>query len=233
LMEAFAESLGLPSHVFVDMFEGTTTADHQATEEKDENPQEEKVANTAAGGDFGTIRLLHYPSMDSAAAAKTNVGISAHTDFEAFTLMHQSAPGLQLLPPLTSGSGDDGQPPAQREWMDAPVRPGEFLVIVGDALEPCTNGLFQATPHRVLKTAHARWSIIRFNAFAADTILAPLEKFCDDQRPAAYAPVTMKVHMDTTIQNLELGIGAWDEEKQQSRTANYVYVNGQDHRALS
>ena len=28
--------------------------------------------------------------------AQAQVGIGAHTDFEAFTLMHQSAPGLQV-----------------------------------------------------------------------------------------------------------------------------------------
>lgn len=54
------------------------------------------------GVELGTTRLLHYPKLGgddeamAAAAAQAQVGIGAHTDFEAFTLMHQSAPGLQV-----------------------------------------------------------------------------------------------------------------------------------------
>ena len=69
---------------------------------------------SAGGGDYGTIRLLSYPGAADAPAAASR-GISAHTDFEFFTLMHQDAPGLQFLPPTSK----------PREWIDAPVRPGE------------------------------------------------------------------------------------------------------------
>ena len=80
-------------------------------------------------GDLGTIRLLHYPGGEDKEAETANRGISAHTDFEAFTLMHQDAPGLQFISPQGDG-----------EWIDAPVRPGEFVVIIGDVLERFTNG---------------------------------------------------------------------------------------------
>jgi hypothetical protein len=59
-------------------------------------------------------------------------------------------------------------------------------------------------------------------------MIAPLKPFVDAARPAKYAPVTMEVHMETTIQNLEIGIGAWDEDKQKSCTENYLYIDGQD-----
>jgi len=190
LMMAFAECLGLESDRLVKMFEG---------------------------GDFGTLRLLYYPGMDSESVEAANVGISAHTDFEAFTLMHQSAPGLQFLP-------------KNAEWVDAPVRPGEFVVIVGDALERVTNGILRATPHRVLKTAHTRRSIIRFNAFSSDTILEPLPEFVSENRPSAYTPVSMEVHMQTTMRNLEKGYGSWDHTKQRSLSSTYVYIDGKDHR---
>merc|ERR1719221_2176034 len=137
-MGAFAECLGLPSRTFQDMFVDD------------------------AGGDFGTIRLLSYPGQSAEQAERANVGISAHTDFEAFTLMHQDAPGLQFIP--ASGEG----------WVDAPVRPGEFVVIVGDVLERFTNGVLRATPHRVQLTPHPRKSIIRFNAVAPETVIEPL-----------------------------------------------------------
>ena len=189
-MTAFAKCLNLPSETFANMFDGQN-------------------------GDFGTIRLLRYPSNESAnqdAIHNANVGISAHTDFEAFTLMHQDAPGLQFMPP----EGSEG-------WIDAPVHDDMFVVIVGDVLERFTNGVLKATPHRVVKTRHERNSIIRFNAVSSDTLIEPLPEFVSEDRPSMYTPVTMKTHMETTMRNLEKGIGAWDSENNRSLTANYVY----------
>jgi isopenicillin N synthase-like dioxygenase len=139
------------------------------------------------------------------------MGISAHTDFEAFTLMHQDAPGLQFMSPHST------------EWLDAPVRPGEFVVIVGDVLERFTNGTLKATPHRVINTAHERHSIIRFSAVHPDTLIEPLNAFVSEARPPLYTPVTMARHLETTIANLKEGKGAWDAEKGVSKTATYVY----------
>eukprot|EP00933_Yihiella_yeosuensis_P069029 TRINITY_DN7513_c1_g2_i2.p1 TRINITY_DN7513_c1_g2~~TRINITY_DN7513_c1_g2_i2.p1 ORF type:complete len:196 (-),score=38.06 TRINITY_DN7513_c1_g2_i2:110-697(-) len=190
-MRAFAEMLELPADTFHSMFEGE-------------------------GGDMGTIRLLHYPAAandeEASARAAANYGISPHTDFEAFTLMHQDAPGLQFLPP------------GGNTWVDAPVRPQEFVVIVGDVLERFTNGVLKATPHRVLQTAWERNSIIRFNAMTPDTLIAPLPEFVSEGRPAMYTPVTMKKHMDTTMEGLEAGRGAWEPGNPgRSLTATYVY----------
>ena len=69
------------------------------------------------------------------------------------------------------------------------MRPGEFIVIVGDMLERLINGALLATPHRVLPTAHPRSSIIRFNAFAPETLIAPLDAFVTPERPRAYSAV--------------------------------------------
>lgn len=187
LLGAFAECLGLPTGTFQDMF------------------------TDGAGGDFGTIRLLSYPGATPEDAERASVGISAHTDFEAFTLMHQDAPGLQFIP--ASGEG----------WVDAPVRPGEFVVIVGDVLERFTNGVLRATPHRVVLTPHQRRSIIRFNAVTPETVVEPLPAFVTVDRPVAYTPVTMRRHMETTMRNLDAGLGSWDEKTQSSRSAKYVY----------
>lgn len=60
LMTAFAEMLDLPS----DTFNKHYTA-----------------------GDLGTIRLLFYPGMENNSQEIVDDGISAHTDFEAFTLV--------------------------------------------------------------------------------------------------------------------------------------------------
>jgi len=183
LLTAFAESMNLPSDRFSRMFES---------------------------GDFGTIRLLHYPPNED--AERVNVGISAHTDFEAFTLMHQDAAGLQFIP----ASGESG-------WIDAPVHDDMFVVIVGDVLERFTNGELRATPHRVKMTPHTRRSIIRFNAVNADTLIEPMPEFVSETNPPKYTPVTMKRHMETTMRNLEEGKGAWCDKEQKSLTATYAY----------
>lgn len=193
LMVAFAEMWGLPPDTFVAHFDN--------------------------GGDMGTIRLLYYPPKDGTNLQPDDLkslhtGIAAHTDFEAFTLMHQDAPGLQFLRP-GSTSGD--------EWEDAPVRKGEFVVIVGDVLERFTNGQLKATPHRVIQTGEGRRSIIRFNAVAPSTTIAPLEAFVTLESPAKYSPVTMQHHMDATISALERGEGSWDSVRNVSTSATRHY----------
>jgi len=189
LMTSFAEMLDLPPDTFRQFFEGQ---------------------------DMGTIRLLRYPPAETPEeAARRQVasyGISPHTDFEAFTLMHQNAPGLQFLKP------------GGRTWLDAPVKKEEFVVIVGDVLERFTNGVLRATPHRVLQTSWERFSIIRFNAMRPETLVQPLPCFISESRPARYTPVTMQKHMDTTIKRLEEGLGAWHKGNPgHSLSANYVY----------
>ena len=77
LMVAFSEALGLPRHTLLDMF---------------------------GENDMGTIRLIYYPGNENSGAGggvdsgadggvggAADEGIGAHTDFEAFTLMHQAA----------------------------------------------------------------------------------------------------------------------------------------------
>lgn len=195
LLTGFEEALALPPRTLLDLYEGAD----------------------GAAGDFGTIRLLSYPGGDDAAAARATTGIAAHTDFEGFTLMHQSAPGLQLMP-RDAASGGHG------EWVDAPVRDAEFVVILGDMLERLTNGVLRATPHRVLQRAHARSSIIRFNGFAPEALIQPLPPFVTRARPAAYSPVTMRTHSETTMRNLEAGRGSWDLARARSTSATYDYT---------
>jgi isopenicillin N synthase-like dioxygenase len=167
------------------------------------------------GGDLGTIRFIRYPPSDPEPDPDAR-GISAHTDFEFFTLMHQDKPGLQfMLPP---GAGDEAG-----QWIDAPVRPESYVIIVGDMLERFTNGLLHATPHRVLPCPWQRHSIIRFVAVHPETLVEPMEQFITDARPRAYTAVTMHKHMETTLSNLAEGKGAWDMVTDRSITATYVY----------
>ena len=159
-------------------------------------------------GEFGTLRLLRYP----ATPPQDNlVGVGAHTDFEVFTLMYQDSEGLQV------------RARHNNTWELVPLVASASLVIVGDVLERLTNGVWQATPHRVLPTAHERHAIIRFNAFAGDTTIAPLPQFVSTERPAAYSTTTMAEMLQVTIANLEAGRGAWDAATDRSTTATYDY----------
>jgi isopenicillin N synthase-like dioxygenase len=78
------------------------------------------------------LRLVHYPHDPDATDA---MGIGAHTDYECFTLLHATQPGLEVL----NGAG---------QWIDAPPLPDAFIVNIGDMLEILTNGHFVATVPR-------------------------------------------------------------------------------------
>ena len=109
------------------------------------------------------LRLLHYPYD---AAAHDAVGAGAHTDYECFTLLKPTAPGLEVLN-------------AAGEWVDVPPLPEAFVVNVGDILETWSNGRFVATTHRVRKVRQERWSFPLFFNVDHDTLVAPLPQFVE------------------------------------------------------
>ncbi|EOM76629.1 isopenicillin N synthase family dioxygenase [Rhodococcus rhodnii] len=107
------------------------------------------------------LRLIHYPHDDS---AHDRPGIGAHTDYEVFTLLRPTAPGLQVL-------GGDG------EWIDVPYREDALVLNTGDLLEIWTGGEFVATSHRVRKVATERYSFPLFFNVDYDTRIEPLPRF--------------------------------------------------------
>ena len=113
------------------------------------------------------LRLIHYP-FDS--SAEDRPGIGAHTDYECFTLLRATCPGLEVM----NGAG---------EWIDAPPVPGAYVVNIGDMMEIWTNGEFTATSHRVRKVPAERYSFPLF--FAADyhTVVAPLPRYVSGDAP--------------------------------------------------
>jgi len=139
------------------------------------------------------MRLLRYPPNEGQVADNI-VGISAHTDYEAFTLMAQTAPGLQLL----ARNG---------EWIEPPVVEDRFIVIVGDMLERLTNGRLMATRHRVLDTEWERLSLILFNAFDADAVIAPLPQFVSADDPPRYEPTTQVAHINAEVSAAVANLG--------------------------
>nr|WP_240969135.1 2-oxoglutarate and iron-dependent oxygenase domain-containing protein [Streptomyces sp. HNM0575] len=114
------------------------------------------------------LRLIHYP-YDADAADRP--GIGAHTDYECFTLLRPTAPGLEVL----NGAG---------RWIDAPPVGDTFVVNIGDMLELWSNGEFTATTHRVRKVAEERWSFPLFCSLDYATPVRPLPRFVTAARPA-------------------------------------------------
>ncbi|QCQ93320.1 isopenicillin N synthase family dioxygenase [Rhodococcus sp. SGAir0479] len=113
------------------------------------------------------LRLIHYPHDPSAA---DRPGIGAHTDYEVFTLLRPTAPGLEVL----NGNG---------EWIDVPYRDDAIVLNIGDLLEIWTNGRFAATSHRVRKVAEERYSFPLFFNVDYHTRVAPLPQFVDADGP--------------------------------------------------
>lgn len=136
------------------------------------------LAERASSQALNTLRLLNYPPRPVHPDNATT-GISAHTDFECITLIHQTAPGLEVKTP-------DG------DWIQVPCAPGQWTVLFGDMIERWSNGRFRATPHRVPVTSWPRQSIVMFMAADAGLAISPLQAFVDTANPAGFQPVTQE-----------------------------------------
>jgi isopenicillin N synthase-like dioxygenase len=130
------------------------------------------------------LRLIHYP-FDPPAPGEQGIdqeGIGAHTDYEFFTILQGTAPGLEVR----NGAG---------EWIDAPPVPGAFVVNIGDMLEVWTNGVFRATVHRVRKVAEERYSFPFFAAADYRTVVEPAARFVTAERPAQFGRMVAGEHL--------------------------------------
>lgn len=131
------------------------------------------------------LRLVHYPYDPEATDA---MGIGAHTDYECFTLLHATQPGLEVL----NGAG---------QWIDAPPLPGAFIVNIGDMLEILTNGRFVATSHRVGKVKSERYSFPLFFTLDYHTTVTPLERYVTLDNPAREGLVAGEHLFAQTVQS--------------------------------
>ena len=125
------------------------------------------------------LRLVHYPYDP---AALDQEGIGAHTDYEFFTVLQSTAPGLEVK----NGAG---------EWIDVPPVPGGFVVNIGDMLEVWTNGEFRATAHRVRKVAEERYSFPFFATCDYWTVVEPAAQFVSRERPARFERLVSGEHL--------------------------------------
>ncbi len=103
------------------------------------------------------LRLIHYPFQ---AEASDTPGIGAHTDYECFTILHATSPGLEVLN-------------AKQSWVDAPPLPDAFVINIGDLLEVLSNGRWVSTAHRVRRVREERYSAPLFFNLDYDAEIAP------------------------------------------------------------
>ena len=126
------------------------------------------------------LRLIHYPFNPRMSADRP--GIGAHTDYECFTILLPTAPGLEVL----NGAG---------EWIDVPLLENAFVINIGDMLEALSNGAFAATSHRVRKVAQERYSFPLFCSMDYDTLIEPLPEFVNDAQPPRYPRLVAGEHL--------------------------------------
>jgi len=127
-------------------------------------------------------RLLHYPPQ-TGAVDESVIGIGAHTDYGALTVLAQDdVGGLQVM-------NRDG------DWIAAPPIPGTFVINIGDLIQRLTNDIYLANLHRVVNTSgRERYSIPFFIDADADAVFAPIPSCVSDGNPPRYAPVTCGAH---------------------------------------
>jgi isopenicillin N synthase-like dioxygenase len=96
------------------------------------------------------LRLLHYPPIPASAlpGELPPNGCGAHSDYGYLTMLAQDRQGgLQV-------QTRDGA------WIDAPPIDGALVCNIGEMMALWTDGVFRATPHRVVRLrAESRYSI--------------------------------------------------------------------------
>jgi hypothetical protein len=123
------------------------------------------------------LRVLRYPPQPLPIDPR-HIGVGAHTDYECFTILASSAPGLQVRSSLG-------------HWVAAPPLPGAFVINVGDILARWTNDVFLSTVHRVINSSGAqRFSLPFFFGANYNAEVRCLASCQSEQRPARYAPIT-------------------------------------------
>lgn len=123
------------------------------------------------------LRVLYYPPHNGAIDPR-HIGVGAHTDYECFTILAASAPGLQVQN-------------SRGEWIAAPPIANAFVINIGDIMARWTNDTFKSTVHRVINTTGAkRFSLPFFFGANFHAVISCLPTCQNAEKPAKYPPVT-------------------------------------------
>ncbi len=126
------------------------------------------------------LRLLHY--FDNPNAKASDSGIGAHTDYEFFTILLPTSPGLQVV----NGAG---------EWINVPLIDDCFVMNIGDMMELVSNGEYVATSHRVRAVREERYAFPFFSSLDYDTVVAPIESLIKDKKKSQYKTLVCGDHL--------------------------------------
>ncbi|CAN0877660.1 Probable 2-oxoglutarate-dependent dioxygenase AOP1.2 [Linum grandiflorum] len=130
------------------------------------------------------IRLMKYkvPPPDAASAGCSGIGLVAHTDKNALTILgHNDVQSLEIQ----TKDGYNGD-----QWARVVIPDGAFVAVVGDALKAWSNGRLHAVRHRVMVTGQTKdrysWGMFLMPKDSV-TIEVP-EEFVDEEHPLLYRP---------------------------------------------
>ncbi len=144
------------------------------------------------------LRVLHYPPQPEPIDPR-HIGVGAHTDYECFTILATSAPGLQVQ----NSAGD---------WIAAPPVPGAFVINVGDIMARWTNDVFLSTVHRVINTSGGdRYSLPFFFGANYHAEVRCLPSCESPEHPARHPPITAG---EWTVANITAAYGYRQQERQ-------------------
>jgi len=124
-----------------------------------------------------SMRVLNYPPYNNELAENAGDGIGAHIDYGFLTMLLQDdAGGLEVKN-------------AANDWVSAPRIPGTFIINIGHMIQRWTNDHYKANVHRVIPPRNTtRVSLPFFFEPNFDTVVVPLDKFCDKENPPQYEP---------------------------------------------
>ncbi|KAF5339985.1 hypothetical protein D9611_012413 [Ephemerocybe angulata] len=132
------------------------------------------------------LRLLHYPSAPYEDEGVSR--ISAHTDFDTFTILFQDdVGGLEIEDPNMPGS-----------YLPVKPVPNSVVVNAGDFLAMWSNDTLKSTSHRVVAPPSAavggimpsRYSIPYFCACDFNTVVDAIPGTWGEGRPKKYEPTS-------------------------------------------
>ncbi|KAI1498976.1 Clavaminate synthase-like protein [Biscogniauxia marginata] len=129
------------------------------------------------------LRLLRYPPSpeESTTDVGRRLGVGAHTDFGAITLLLQDESGGLEVYDRTADA-----------WMAVEPNPDSYVVNIGDMLSIWTRGAYKSTLHRVINASgRDRYSVPFFFDGNVDVELSPL----DGSEPVGSKVLTVEEHM--------------------------------------